>query len=197
MDATSPTTELQAVNIMLSLIGEMEIDDLSLAASNADVQMALFILRSATRTVQTKGWQFNTETGRTLYRGPNSEIALPSNAVRCSKPEDPQLQQEDVRFTIRGQRLFNQTTNSFVWDVDVVADLTLLLPFEELPEPARNYIAEKAAQRFQDRKLGSTTLRSFTADDMADASVALMDYELDDGVYNLLVHPSTAAIWLR
>ena len=196
MDATTPTTELQAVNGMLALIGEMPVDDLSLAATNADVQMALFILRMVTRSVQTKGWQFNTELARTLYRGPSGEIALPFNAVRCSKPEDRQLQQ-DVNFTIRGSKLYNLKTNSFLWDVDVVCDLTVLLPFADLPEPARNYISEKAAQRFQDRKLGSQTIRSFTAEDMADATNALSDFELDDGRYNFLASPDVADVWWR
>lgn len=59
------TTELEAVNAMLSSAGEAPLPtgtDLSLATAS-DIVTALNILRNATRTVQSMGWKFNTEFG--------------------------------------------------------------------------------------------------------------------------------------
>lgn len=62
----APTTELEAINAMLSAAGEAPLDagtDLS-ATDQPDVQNALNILRDATREVQGMGpWKFNTEFG--------------------------------------------------------------------------------------------------------------------------------------
>ena len=195
MNSTTPTTELQAVNLMLSVIGELPVDDLRLAEVNADVKMALQLLRSATRALQVKGWQFNTNLAQTLDRAPDGTIRLPDNAVRCVPAEDVD---QDVRFAIRGQRLYDLKNNTFVWDRDVVVDLTILLPFEDLPEPVRYYLAEKAGQRFQSRTLGSETLYAFTREDLQDAAVILADYELDAGGWNMLRDSSdVAGIWMR
>ena len=195
MNSTTPTTELEAVNLMLSVIGELPVDDLRLAETNADVKMALQLLRSATRALQVKGWQFNTNLAVTMDPMPDGTIRLPVNAVRCV-PADDVVQ--DVRFSIRGQRLWNVKTNSFIWDTSVVADVTVLLPFDDLPEPVRYYLAEKAGQRFQSRTVGSETLYAFTREDLVDAAVVLADYELDAGDWNFLTGSSdVAGIWAR
>src|ERR1043166_1428635 len=57
-----PTTELEAINSMLSAIGEQPIAAVD-TATQADVQMAVNILRDVTREVQSIGWRFNTEFG--------------------------------------------------------------------------------------------------------------------------------------
>ncbi len=54
------TTELEAVNGMLSAIGEAPISDVD-AATQADVEMAVNILRDTCREIQSLGWKFNTE----------------------------------------------------------------------------------------------------------------------------------------
>lgn len=59
------TTELEAVNAMLSAAGESPLapnTDLS-TATHADVEMAIAILRGTTREVLSMGWKFNTEFG--------------------------------------------------------------------------------------------------------------------------------------
>jgi len=55
-------TELEAVNSMLAAIGEAPVSTLT-GATQADVQMAINILRDVTREVQSWGWRFNTEFG--------------------------------------------------------------------------------------------------------------------------------------
>jgi len=194
MIPTSPTTELDAVNAMLSVIDELPVTSLAAAEENADVELALQILRSATRAVQITGWQFNTEENVLLTRAGDNTISLPANAVKCVKAPAASGQ-DSVRFAIRGQKLFNRDTNTFVWTQDIRCDVTVLLAFEDLPEPVRNYLAEKSGDRFQKRALGSDTLAMFTRDDVADALVILADYELEAGNYNFLTSPDVVDGW--
>lgn len=68
-----PTTEIEAVNAMLSVIGEQpigtsdaDLDAAVTAGSPVDVITAVNILRNQAREVQTLGWKFNTENGYQL-----------------------------------------------------------------------------------------------------------------------------------
>lgn len=184
MSLTTPTTELEAVNAALSVIGEPPVDDLRLADTNVDVKLALQFLRTATRSLLLHGWKFNTDEDLTLYRNPDDTISLPTNAARCVHAEADT--DTEVDLVIRGQRLYNRANHSYVWDQDVRCDITYLLAFEELPEPVRNYLTEAVGRKFQARALGSQTLDAFTQEDIAAARSILSDFELDSGRYNFL-----------
>jgi hypothetical protein len=68
----SATTELDAVNQMLSAIGQSPITDFdALASTNTDVEQARNILRGICREVCSKRWKFNTEWG--LQLAPEAE----------------------------------------------------------------------------------------------------------------------------
>lgn len=56
------TTELDAVNAMLASIGESRITNL-VSNTNADVLLAVDIIRRVAAEVQSRGWKFNTEFG--------------------------------------------------------------------------------------------------------------------------------------
>lgn len=197
MNPLTPTTELEAVNLVMSVIGVLPVDDLRLADTDADVRMALQLLRSGTRALLLRGWKFNTEENVPLYRDPDGTIPLPANCVRCTKAEAA-MDQGDVDLVIRGQRLYDRKARSLVWTRDLRCDLTLLLTFEELPEPARNFLTEKVGQKFQARVVGSETLDAFTREDIAEAAVVLSDYELEDGNYNFLTGSADVAFaWAR
>ena len=57
--ALTKTTKLQAINTMLSVIGEPPVN--SLSAQRADSLMAQNLIDEVAREVLTYGWHFNTE----------------------------------------------------------------------------------------------------------------------------------------
>ncbi|MDP3869926.1 hypothetical protein [Phenylobacterium sp.] len=192
MNPITPTTELEAVNGIISVIGELPIDDLRIADTNADVKLALQLLRGGTRSLQIRGWKFNTDEGVTLYRDPDGTIPLPTNCVRCV------ISEPGIDMTVRGQRIYNRTTHGYVWTQDLVCDLTSLLAFDELPEAVRSFLTEKIGQKFQARAIGSPVLDSFTREDIEEAAVTLSEFELDDGQYNFLTGSSSVtSAWTR
>lgn len=177
-----PTTELEAVNIILSGIGEAPIS--SFAEVTADVSLARNILAEISRETQTEGWQWNTEDDFPLTPdAAKGEIKLPPTAIRVHfrEPDDREL-------TIRGQRVYDRVNHSFIFSpgVRILVTLTLLLPFEDLPEAARRYITLKAARVFQERTVGSGALYDFQQADEARARALMLAEERRQDRPNIL-----------
>lgn len=171
--AVTPTTELEAVNLMLDVIGESPITTLQDSAV-VDAVKAKQVLSEVSRAVQSIGWHFNTEENYVLVPTVfEKEIQLPANClqVRTVYPN------ETTDVAQRGQRLYDRQKHSFQFDNGLTVDMIILLPFEELPETARYYIAIRAARVFQARTVGSETLYKFTADDEAMALASLKKAE--------------------
>jgi hypothetical protein len=177
----TPTSEIEAINTMLSVIGESPISSLQEGAAVADAVLAKTILSEASRQVQTKGWHFNTDKGITLTPTNSGEIVIPSNCLRV----DPTAE-EEVDAVHRGSRFYNRTTHTYTFDKPVKVDMVVLLPFDELPQAARHYITIKAARVFQSRTVGSDALFQFTSIDERDALVDLKRAEGVTGDYNIL-----------
>ena len=79
--AQSSTTELEAVNTILSTIGEAPLNSLS-GSLPVDGTIAKNVLSEVSREVQSQGWHFNTHYKVTLSRDTNNKIPLATNIVR-------------------------------------------------------------------------------------------------------------------
>jgi hypothetical protein len=175
------TTELEAVNTLLSTIGESPISSLEESANGADAAIALSVLREVSRKVQMIGWHFNQERNFRMAPSISGEIFLPANCVQIDDSSYPGI---DV--VERGGRLYNRTEQSYLFSKAVTVDLTLLLEFEELPQAARTYITDKSSRIFQNRVVGSQLLSAFTAEDEREAKTVLKKYESQTADYNIL-----------
>lgn len=178
----TPTTEIEAINTMLSVIGESPISSLAEGSAVADATIAQTTLSEVSRQVQTKGWHFNTDKGMTLLPTSGNEIVLPGNCLRVDTTGDS----FDLDVAQRGNKLYNRQTHSFSFTNSVKVDMVVLLPFDELPQAARHYITIKAARVFQSRTVGSDALFQFTAVDERDALLDLKKAEGVTGDYNIL-----------
>lgn len=182
MQTLSPLTELDAVNIMLSTIGESPVSSLTADQSTVDVSLSRQILREVTIQVEESGWHFNTEINWVLPITNVGEIPIPANCVQVdSTGPDAQL---DV--VMRGSRLYNRTDHTYTFVQGVAVDMILLLDFEQIPQAARHYITIRAARTFQQRMIGSDTLAGFTERDEARARAALKKQDSNTGDYNIL-----------
>ena len=165
----APTTELGAVNTMLSVIGESPINSLE-GDLPADALVAQQVLGEVCREVQSKGWYFNTEHEYPLTPDENGEIAIPSNAVHV----DPDLSiNVGIAAVPRGTKLYNLNDHNYVFNGKIYADIVFLLAFTEIPQAARHYITIRASRKFHDRVVGSGTLHDFSEKDELDALTKL------------------------
>lgn len=189
----SPTTELEAINTMLSTIGEAPVNTVE-DNGIVDAVIARQILRSTSREVQSRGWHFNTEKGFLLTPDSEGFITLPPTTLRVDTVDEFQ----DIDVVLRGNRLYDRRNHTFKFDKPIRVDAVILLPFEELPEVAREYITIRASRIFQERVVGSDILSSFSKSDELRALVSLQEMEADTADYNILTdNYSVARVLVR
>ena len=177
---TTRTTHLEAVNTMLSTIGEAPVNSLT-GSLPTDASMAKNILDEVNREVQSGGWKFNTSYKATLSRDTDNKIPVANDVMLIEL--NPLLESKSSYDpVIRGAFLYNLATESFVFDKNLEnATVVSLLDFENIPEQARRYITIRASRIFHDRTLGANALHRFSRQDelvalsilkQAEASVA-------------------------
>lgn len=177
----SPTTELEAINTMLSTIGESPVNAVE-DTGNVDVVIARQILQTVSREVQARGWHFNTEKDYTITPDSEGYLVLPNTVLKV----DTVYPDSSKDVVVRGSRLYDREKHTYVFTDAVKVDMTILLTFDELPEVARNYATIRASRIFQERVVGSDTLHAFNSQDEARAMVSLMEYEADTADLNIL-----------
>jgi hypothetical protein len=165
MTITTRTTELEAVNTILSTIGEAPLSTLT-GSLPVDGTTAKNILNEISREVQSAGWHFNTQYKVDLTRDANNKIPVGTDVVRVELNNRYDKSSYDV--VQRGTYLFNLAKNSETFEQDFTENtLIYLLQFEDLPEQARRYITIRSARVFHDRTLGANTLHKFSSEDEA------------------------------
>tara|TARA_A100000172_G_scaffold66632_1_gene46245 strand:- start:588 stop:1199 length:612 start_codon:yes stop_codon:yes gene_type:complete len=161
------TTELQAINIMLSFIGEAPVSAIT-GNIGTDVAVAINILDETSMSVQSQGWYFNREFEVTQTRDTNNKVPLDSN---CVQAEASRPYQYLYQYTIRNGFLYDLKNHTDVFDKDPMIDKVLIQQFEHLPEYARRYITIKASRRFAARYIGADQLVKLANIDEQEAHV--------------------------
>jgi len=180
--ALTPTSKIQAVNIMLASIGEAPVSSLD-DATLADVSIAESILDETNVEIQSRGLHCNTEINYPLTPNTDGEIDLPANCVSV----DTTGQSVTTDVVQRGTRLYDRGERSFTsFSGTLFVTMVLLLEFTDLPQHVRRYITVKSARRFQNRILGSQTLSGFTQADENEALLYFEQLEAQTQDYNVL-----------
>jgi hypothetical protein len=190
--ALTKTTKLQAINTMLSVVGEPPIN--SLTAQRSDSLIAQTILDEVTREVLSYGWQFNTDDGIEMSPETATGFIYVSDSI-ARIDMDPAYSNYDV--VMRGNRLYNRKTNSYQFSETIKVIRVNLMDFDEMPEVAKRYITVRSSRIFQDRMVGSQTLHGFTAQDEVGALARLSEYENEVGDYTIFDSPDVWRTMIR
>lgn len=169
--------ELEAVNDMLSAIGESPVSSLE-GDPNADVANCRRILNSVNREVQAKGWSFNIEEGESLV--PDAFSGLIEYLDTYLK-----ITASGSQYVNRSGYLYDKTNKTDVFTQPVVVDIIRLKPYSEMPDCFRSYIIAKASRRFNIRFFGAGELEGSLQDQEKESWQAVQEYELDFGGYNM------------
>ena len=179
MTITTRTTELEAVNTILSTIGEAPLSTLT-GSLPVDGTTAKNILNEISREVQSAGWHFNTQYKVDLTRDTSNKVPIGTDVVRVELSNRYDKSSYDV--VQRGNYLFNLAKNSETFDQDFTENtLIYLLDFDKLPEQARRYITIRSARVFHDRTLGANTLHKFSSEDEARSLSVMKQAEMQTG----------------
>ncbi len=185
---TTPTvaqTKLDAVNLMLASIGQSPVNTLS-GTLPKDVNKAVVALDSALREVLTQGWSFNSDTRYEMAVDGTGRIAVPAASLQI----DPTYGEDYVpRYDSSapaGMFLYDRNKNSFNEFVNTLkVDIVWAFEFEQIPQHARQYIATKAARKFQSGIMASAILHQFTRDDESEAYATFRRVEKRQKTYNI------------
>jgi hypothetical protein len=161
MPLKTPQTELEAVNIILSSVGEDPVDSLSSDTTGR----AEATLDEVSREIQERGWHFNTENDYSMSIDVDGHVDLPTNVAQfrlnTRYPYD---------IVMRGSRLYDRKGHTDVFvGTELKGTVTWVLEWDELPPTAKRYFAMEAAHRYQKRWFGSETLFGFTDEDLRKA----------------------------
>lgn len=178
--ALAGMTELEAINLMLSTIGEAPVNSLE-STGLSDVAVARSILLEVSREVQDDGWNFNQEDEVELSLSIDGFVYIPSNALRVEN-----VDYQDIDVTIRGDRLYDRRNHTFIFTEPYKFQITYLLEYTDLPQAARYFIAIRASRKFQRRILTAEVVEKFTENDELEAKANLQDQDTSAGDYNLI-----------
>jgi hypothetical protein len=173
-------TELEAVNIMLGSIGEAPISKLSDSTINelTDSAYARRALLEVSRDVQSEGWSWNTDEAYTIAKNASNTYNLPSNTLNAIFSPN---RYPDNRFTVRGLRVWDRQEHTFTittWTAPLIVDRIITqLEWDEMPHPAHQYIAIRAARIFSDRYVNSNAIYVYTSNDEEYARAMLIRSE--------------------
>lgn len=189
--ALLPTTELEAINIMLGTIGQSPVSSLPSATNSTslvDAVVAEQVLAEISRKVQKEGWNFNTNIDYAIAPDVNGFITPPTNTLQIKVTKD----YEQYNVTQRGTKMWDRENNTFVFTKTIKFDVVLFLDFTDMNEAARSYITVRAARTFQDRIFGSDTLHAYSKEDEDRERADMERADHADGNYSIFDDPATA-----
>mgnify|MGYP001229061965 CR=1 FL=1 len=176
--AIKKATKLQAVNTIISNIGQAPVTNLE--SGNPLVEMAEQILDEITIAVLAEGWEYNTERGYPFTPDSSNEIVIPDNVLQLdTKPGD------GTQTVIRNGKLYDRVKHTYTFDKQQELDVQWLFDFEFLPEAFKNYITIRAANVFAGRSVGSQEAVSFGQREETIARATLLEYDTQQGNYTI------------
>ena len=189
-------TELEAVNMLLAVIGEAPIDKLADSSKNeiTDASLARKTLSEVKRDVCAEGWSWNTDFAVKLTPDNKKQFLLDENWL---KVEFAPAQYPQSNLVARGLKVYDRfkRTSKLGDDLDEVqiSYVHINLGWSDVPHQAQQYIAIRAARIYADRFVNSNAIYTYTVQDEEYARAMLIRSEESDGEANLLFGNSYGA----
>ena len=177
------TTQLQAINQMLTGIGQAPVVSLDIA--NPEIATALSILENVNREVQGEGWNFNTEVNYPFVPNNDGEIVVPDNVLQLSDNKTSNSQQYQT--VLRNGKLYDKVyhTYTFLGTDPVLCDVVWLFNFEDLPQVFQDYITQRATRVFAGSVVGSKEMFQFNQQDEGILRANCLSYDTGTSEVNI------------
>lgn len=159
-------TQLEAVNTIISVVGEAPLNSLANALTS-DSAVALRLLTELARDVQTNGWAFNTDIDFVLARDGSNNIFVPDNLLRF---EFDRNYYTNVFPVLRNRQLYDQKNQTYTFKNDIkMKKVVWLMNFDDVPETMKRYLTVKAGRVFADRQGGGQEVHAYTEEQEREA----------------------------
>lgn len=134
-------SKLDVVNRAIGLLGQLPVNDLT--TPHPGVPVALHHLEMSNKTVQSKKWWFNLEKTTLIPQVGNLRILVPNDVAAVDAVE------KKLNVGQRGRYLYNMDTGTYEFTAPVDVVLHRVVPFDELPPSAANYVMTQTLLRVQ------------------------------------------------
>lgn len=189
---TGEFNTLEAVNLALTYMREPRIDDLALINTSFSAEMAYAGLLQKNRTMQLKGWWFNTSmpTLTPIASGPDAgKISIPATYSKVELHASERFNYNEMMLTVEigddGNRwLYNAATASFIWGNPVRLEVVSIKKFEQTPDVFRYVVALENASLSGQQVDEGIALSPFHQKAYEEAQSELMSAELQNTQVN-------------
>jgi hypothetical protein len=176
------STELDAVNQILSSVGQAPVTTLDL--QNPEVSIVLNTLREVNKQVQSEGWIYNTEREYELVPDSTSkEILYPSNMLQIDTNVEAHRNEYDV--VRRNGKLYDRLHHTYEFTENVKADVVWLFDFTDIPPAIQAYITARAARMCAVKMVGDRELQALLQEQEMMTRAAAIEYECNQGDYSM------------
>ena len=175
----SKLNKLSAVNIVLSNIGQAPVTLID--NDNPMVVMAANIIDEVTNNLQAEGWSFNTERNYPFTPDSTGNIQIPENVLQIDSGY-----YSDLDVVQRQGKLYDKRTHSYKFEGKQELNVIWLIDFDDMPDAFKNYVAMRAANLYAGRAVGSAEAAKFGEREEFAARAAMLEYETQQGDYNML-----------
>ena len=176
------STELDAVNQILSSVGQAPVTTLDL--QNPEVSIVLNTLREINKQVQAEGWIFNTE--RHYEMTPDSStshITIPFNFLQVDANKEVHGDTYDL--VRRNGRLYDRHSHKDTFGSKVYVDIVKYIDFTDVPPAIQAYIAARAARMCAVKMVGDKELNALLQEQEMQTRAAAIEYECNQGDYTM------------
>jgi len=131
--------KLEAVQMLLRAVGSSPVNSLNVA--HPDVANAVSSLERLRKSVQRRGWWFNTDYNVIFQADVSGEVRIPKEVTKFIAA--------DATYVKRGRKVYNSQTQTFNIGTEVIALKTVRsLEWEEMPASMQEYTAYLACSQF-------------------------------------------------
>jgi len=177
------TTQLEAINQMLSGIGQAPV--VSLDVANPEIAIAVSVLDSVDREVQGEGWHFNTEVAYPFTADNSGNIYVPVNVLQIS--DNKYANNQKYQTVLRDGKLYDKVKHTYTFTAGstIKCDVVWKFDFEDLPQVFKDYITQRSTRVFAGRVLGSQEMVTFNAQDEALLRANCLAYDTSSSDVNI------------
>lgn len=182
--------KLGLVNRCLQAIGEAPLPLGTIPSEfplGSDTQVAASIVDDVWIEMQNKGWWFNTDYNFKLYPDSSGFISFPETVLRI----DGGRYQSLVK---REGMLYDKKEQTFIFKEPKEVNVIWAISYSDLPVAAYEYIASRAARKFQQKVIGNPEQIQML---MQEETEALVDLQRENAQYldNNLIETQVSNRW--
>lgn len=168
-------TELEALNMLLRLIGATPVNDLN--TTYPEAANARATLTRIRRRIQKRGWWYNIDYNLCYTPNENGEIVV-ANEITTLVAEDP-------AYVLRGHKMYDKRNQTFVFACTINAIKTIrALEWDDMPESIREHCAYVSAMEFVRDELEDYSKMDSLGKDAARTLMDAKSEDLEMGQFN-------------